>query len=156
MRETLVESARPDGVKAELRDTDTHIHYLRSLVRPPAGSRAVPQDVFWLVDGTTYLGEIRIRRRASGSHPSIKSHLYYEIRPSRRGRGLGIEMLRRGLLKARALGHRRLLASAQESNQPSRRMLEQLGARLIARRTIPHTGGTFRLYEIRLAARRTA
>lgn len=149
MKEVLVQSAYPDRVRDVLQDVGAHVRYLNSLRNiNRTGGGAVRQHVLWLVDGRSYVGEIRLRDRPSGRHPSIASHVYYEIRPSRRRRGYGTEILHMGMKKARALGWRNVIVSCAVSNTASKRIIERNGGRLLDRRRVPGERSVMLLYRI--------
>lgn len=105
---------------------------LRSLEhRPLSGGRPVRQSVYWLADGQRYLGTFVLRHVAAGRYPSIRSHVYYEVRPSERGHGYGHVLMRLGLRKARRLGMRTLRVACSEANVRSRAIIEAANGRLL-------------------------
>jgi predicted acetyltransferase len=112
---------------------DFAVHLAKLLLHqssPPAGS--VPQSVFWLIFEEQYVGMIKIRHRLSAELSVIGGHMGYEIRPTRRGQGLGTQMLALGLREAGLLGLRSVLVTCDESNVGSRRVIERNGGQLEA------------------------
>lgn len=97
----------------------------------------VRQSVYWLVDGRRYIGTFILRHVAAGRFPQIRSHVYYEVRPSERGRGYAHVLLRLGLLKARRAGMRSLRIACSEANVRSRRVIESAGGLLLKAVRVP-------------------
>ena len=92
---------------------------------PPGGR--VPSTTLWLVDGNEYLGRISIRHRLTDLLRIYGGHIGYDIRPSRRGQGLGGLMLRAALPHAHALGIDPAMLTCDVDNQASWRMIERCG-----------------------------
>lgn len=126
LREFAKESAHPQRLREEAACFDDYLRYWRRLSRGLVAG-IVPLTTYWLVDGPRYLGMVQIRHVPSGRHPSIKSHLYYEIRPSARRHGYGTALLRLSLPKARRLGIRQLLIACDRRNTASRAVIERNG-----------------------------
>jgi predicted acetyltransferase len=105
--------------------------YARYLIadqaRPPTELDRVPSSVFWLVDGTAYIGRVNLRHRLNPRLRRLGGHIGYEIRPTQRGRGYGKLALRLALQRARGLGLRRVLLVCAENNVASRRIIEANG-----------------------------
>lgn len=87
----------------------------------------VPETMFWLVDGDTFLGQVRIRHVLNEHLLRIGGHIGYYIRPSMRHRGYGTEILRLALPKAQELGINRALLTCDETNIGSRKIIEKNG-----------------------------
>ena len=90
---------------------------------------AVARSEWWLVDGRSYIGRIEIRHKASGRDPRAKSHVYYEIIPSRRARGYATLMLQLARRKAASLGLKHLLISSDPTNIASVKVIANNGGR---------------------------
>lgn len=129
LRESLPSSANPEALRDQIAHLSDHMRWWRRIASHRKRRDRV--HTYWLVDGTQYLGFCQVRLSPSGRHPSIKSHLYYELRPSRRGRGLGGILFAQTLNKARELGLRIVLVACSISNTPSRAIIEEAGGRLV-------------------------
>ncbi len=93
---------------------------------PPAPGK-VASTTLWLVDGDAYLGRISIRHGLSDSLRVIGGHIGYDVRPSRRGQGLGGQMLALALPHAGALGIDPAMLTCDAQNTASWRMIERCG-----------------------------
>ena len=87
----------------------------------------VPQTVFWLVDGDTYIGRLSLRHRINDDLRRIGGHIGYDIRPSMRRRGYGTRALSLALDEARRIGLDRVLITCDRENIGSRRIIERNG-----------------------------
>ena len=87
----------------------------------------IPATMYWLVDGTTFLGRLSIRHQLTKNLRKVGGHIGYAIRPSKRGKGHGTKMLTLSLAKARELGLRKVLITCDETNMASRRVIEKNG-----------------------------
>jgi predicted acetyltransferase len=94
-------------------------------VLPPGGRE--PSTTLWFVEGDEYLGRISIRHRLDERLRFYGGHIGYDIRPSRRGQGLGGLMLRMGLPHAKALGIDPAMLTVDVTNTISWRMIERCG-----------------------------
>lgn len=92
----------------------------------------VPSFTFLAGDGKQLFGIIDIRLQLTQAH-YYSGHIGYSVRPDCRGRGIGTELLRLGLEKARKLGLGRVMLSCQENNLASRKIIETNGGRLSER-----------------------
>lgn len=128
-----------------------YLNHMRSASRGRALSQGeVRRLELWLVNGARYLGRIQIRLAPSGSYHSIRSHIYYEIRPSERSKGFGRMLLRQGLLWADDLGLRTVLLACRSANTRSRRIIEENGGILVRQVRIPPENEEYLLYRITL------
>jgi predicted acetyltransferase len=89
----------------------------------------VPDTVLWLVEGDEYIGRVSIRHSLNEWLREFGGHIGYEIRPSRRRRGYGTQILRLALPQARALGLHRALITCDEDNLGSKRIIEANGGK---------------------------
>lgn len=118
-----------------LRDISDNFEGLLQKLRE-AGDRAkvppdrVPMSDFWLIDGEEYAGRLSLRHELNETLLLWGGHIGYQIRPSKRMRGYGKEILRLGLIKARELGLRRVLVTCDEDNIGSRKIIESNGGQL--------------------------
>ena len=91
------------------------------------GAGKVASTTLWLVDGDVYLGRVGIRHELNAALRVFGGHIGYDIRPSRRGQGLGTELLRLALPHARALGIDPAMLTCDAENVASWRMMERCG-----------------------------
>ena len=105
------------------------IHKDRNKISP----NLVPTTEYWLIEGDehegTYLGTFSLRHELNDLFMRSGGHIGYQIRPSRRLRGYGKELLRLGLQKARLLGYTRVLVTCDENNISSKKVIEYNGGR---------------------------
>jgi predicted acetyltransferase len=87
----------------------------------------VPATTLWLVDDREFVGRITIRHYLSDALRVIGGHIGYTIRPSRRGQGLGTQMLALALPAAHALGIDPAMITCDGENLASRRVIERNG-----------------------------
>ena len=111
-----------------------------------------PFTLLWFVDDSReFLGALHIRHTLAHEYArTIAGHVRYGIRPSRRGQGLGTEMLELAKDHARGLGHQRLLVVCREANTASRRLIERCGGVFETTVLDPHGAGVKRRYWIEL------
>jgi predicted acetyltransferase len=125
-RELLAEGKRPE----ELVTAETFPALLRRLADARANvvlPGKVGATTFWLVEGETYLGRISIRHDLTDSLRVFGGHIGYDIRRSRRGQGLGGQMLALALPYAYALGIDPAMLTCDAANIASWRMIERCG-----------------------------
>ncbi len=80
----------------------------------------VPQSTFWLVrNGERILGCSRLRHALTSLLSHQGGHIGYDIRPNERGKGYGNLLFALTLRKARELGFREVLVTADEANVAS-------------------------------------
>lgn len=89
----------------------------------------VPSSTFWLVDGDELLGVSNLRHRLNDGLRAYGGHIGLGIRPSRRGQGLGIELLARTIEQARARGIGDVHIHCHADNDASARMIRRVGGR---------------------------
>jgi predicted acetyltransferase len=90
----------------------------------------VPMSDFWLIDGDEYVGRLSLRHELNEALLVWGGHIGYQIRPSKRRRGYGKEILRLGLIKAKERGLNRVLVTCDEDNIGSRKIIEHNGGQL--------------------------
>jgi predicted acetyltransferase len=90
----------------------------------------VPSSEFWLIDDNEFIGRLSLRHELNEFLLKMGGHIGYEIRPSKRRQGYGIEILRLGLEKANELGLRRALVTCDEDNFGSKKIIEHNGGKL--------------------------
>jgi predicted acetyltransferase len=89
----------------------------------------IPQSHFWLIDNNEFIGILSLRRGLDETFIRISGHVGYQIRPSKRQRGYGKELLRLGLQKAKELGFTRILLTCDEDNIASKKVIESNGGK---------------------------
>ncbi len=87
----------------------------------------VPSTEYWLIDGDEFIGTLNIRHELNDYLYRIAGHIGYSIRPSKRRRGYGKEILRLGLQKARERGLTKVLITCDEDNIGSKKIIEYNG-----------------------------
>lgn len=110
----------------------------------------VPQDMCWLVDGETFIGETGIRYRLNDWLIQIGGNVGYGIRPKFQRRGYGKLILKLALERLRASGVDRALVTCYDSNIASGRVIEANGGVLENLIEDPRGGGKSRRYWIDL------
>ena len=111
----------------------------------------VPQSTFWLIrDEQRILACSRLRHTLNAFLEELGGHIGYDVRPSERRRGYGTLLLRLTLDKARDLGLKRVLVTADSPNVASWRIIEKNGGVLCGEAVSQHTGELLRKYWIKL------
>jgi predicted acetyltransferase len=119
------------AVKSISKDFARHIQRLLDQANPSKlKSGYVAASEYWLIDGDEWVGRLSLRHELNEFLLKIAGHIGYEIRPSKRRRGYGKEILRLGLEKARELGLRRVLVTCDEDNIGSKKIIEANGGQL--------------------------
>ncbi|MEN6314726.1 MAG: GNAT family N-acetyltransferase [Clostridiaceae bacterium] len=90
----------------------------------------VPQTKYWLMINGRPAGIGKLRHYLNDNLRKTGGHIGYCIRPSERGKGLGIILLDEMLKKARELSIPKALITCNETNIPSRRVAENNGGKL--------------------------
>lgn len=84
----------------------------------------VPASSFWLIDDGEYIGSLNLRHELNDDLLHFGGHIGYDIRPSKRRKGYGKEILRLGLEKACERGLRQVLVTCDETNIGSKKIIE--------------------------------
>ena len=109
----------------------------------------VPHSTFWLLEDDTHVvGVSNIRHRLTPSLLREGGHIGYGIRPSVRGRRLGIEILRRSLQRAREIGIRDVLVTCGADNVGSARVIRRNGGVLESEAFLPERNEIVQRYWI--------
>lgn len=88
----------------------------------------VPSSTFWLAEGgKRVLGAINVRHRLNEFLLNFGGQVGYAIRPSERNKGYGKEILRLGLIEAKALRLEKVLVCCMKENAASERIIEVNG-----------------------------
>lgn len=80
----------------------------------------VANSTYWLVHRDRILGVSNLRHSLTPALMQCGGHIGYGVRPTEQGRGVGKEILRLTLLKARSRGIERALLTCDQSNAASR------------------------------------
>lgn len=100
----------------------------------------VAQIIYWLIDDKKYVGRLHLRKKLNKQLRVRGGNVGYEIRPSERKKGYGAEILRLGLLKAKAQGFKKILIDCRESNIASKKIIEANGGIFIDRMKVEGEG----------------
>ena len=105
------------------------VRALRALGDPSRRFRGGYVDrVLWLVDGGEYVGQVSIRPELCTRYLiTYGGHIGYSIRPSRRGRGYGNEILALALKVSEEMGLKKVLITCDSDNIASRKIIERNG-----------------------------
>lgn len=87
----------------------------------------VPATLYWAVVDNKVVGRLDLRHYLNKRLASIGGHIGYSVSPSERGKGYATEMLRLGLKEAKKLEVKKALVTCDETNHPSRRVIEKNG-----------------------------
>ncbi len=111
----------------------------------------VQQSTFWLVQNEQrILACSRLRHTLTPYLEEFGGHIGHDVRPSERGRGYGTQILKLTLDKAREIGLKRLLVTADSANVASWRIIEKNGGVLRSEAISPETDAFLRKYWIEL------
>lgn len=89
--------------------------------------RFVAETVYWLVENDEFIGRTVIRHELTETLLREGGHIGYAIKPSKRKKGYGREMLKLALLKAKELGLKKVLLTCNENNFGSKKIIESNG-----------------------------
>jgi len=109
--------------------------YLRGQVHMAEGvgidpTRHVPQTRYWLFVNGRPVGIGKLRHSLNENLRRLGGHIGYTIRPSERGKGYGILILRELVKRAAEMGIGEVLLTCTEDNVVSRRVIERNGGEL--------------------------
>jgi predicted acetyltransferase len=90
----------------------------------------VPSSTYWLIDNEQFIGRVSIRHYLNGDLKKFGGHIGYIIRPSKRKKGYGAQILKLALLKAKKLGINKALITCNESNIASQKIIENNNGKL--------------------------
>lgn len=131
-----------DALVARLRDCALGIGLPRGFV---------PHSTAWLVrDGVEVVGVANIRHSLTPALRREGGNIGYGIRPSARGCGMGNELLRAALVRARALGLWEALLTCSKDNIPSVKVILRHGGVLESEEFLPERGEIVQRYWIKL------
>ena len=89
----------------------------------------VPDSIYWLVEGDTYIGRVSVRHMLNDYLWPVGGHIGYDIRPTERRKGYGKRILALALPKAKEIGLKSVLLTCDNDNMASRTIIEANGGR---------------------------
>jgi predicted acetyltransferase len=115
-----------------LHDLDTFAAYTRRLRDLALPTTWLPDDIvhsttLWWVEGEEYLGRLSIRHSLTPWLLELGGHIGYVVRPTARRQGNATAMLIASLPVAHALGIDPVLVTCDDTNEPSRKVIEAAG-----------------------------
>lgn len=103
----------------------TILHNKAKGINLPVGHS--PEHFFWLIDAGEFIGITSIRTVATDWVTHEGGHIGYSIRPSKRNKGYGKNILRLVLPKAKEFGFEKVLITCDENNIGSKKIIETNG-----------------------------
>jgi predicted acetyltransferase len=128
IRELADEARYPFPLEFEHDDFPALLRRLDNLERGvgvPEGF--VPSSTYWLIDGAHLVGVSNLRHTLNDKLRHCGGHIGLGLRPSRRGRGLGSELLALTIKKAKERGIGEIHVHCYKRNTPSARMILRNG-----------------------------
>jgi predicted acetyltransferase len=109
----------------------------------------VPHSTFWLVrDESEVVGVSNIRHSLTPALRHEGGNIGYGIRPSARGQGLGVTILRQSLARSVALGLTQVLLTCGKQNLASAKSITRNGGILDSEEYLPDRGEIVQRYWI--------
>lgn len=87
----------------------------------------VSHTTYWLIDGDELIGRADIRHSLTEKLLQEGGHIGYDIRPSKRRKGYGRDILKLVLQKVKTLGLTKVLITCDETNSGSKKIIEANG-----------------------------
>lgn len=122
-----------EGPKKEVGPSNIELHIKESRDHakgknlPP---KYVPYSIYWLIDKEQFIGRVSIRHRLNKELKKFGGHIGYIIKPSKRKKGYGTQILKLALLKAKKLGIKKILITCSEINVASQKIIEKNNGKL--------------------------
>lgn len=88
----------------------------------------VSETIVWLVKDGTYIGTVDIRHRLNWHLEKWGGHVHFNIRPSLRGKGYGIKILKKAMPIINYLGIDKALITIDPKDKAAIRIVESCGA----------------------------
>lgn len=121
-----------DRVKSEIKDPVSFVKTIRDKSKSKGlASGQLPFTRYWLIDGDEYIGTLRLSDNISQKMKYHEGNMGYQIRPSKRKKGYGSEILRLGLVKAKSIGLKKVYLNCSKDNIASQKIIQKNGGRLI-------------------------
>ena len=136
--------------KADYRDFDD---YLESLEIKEATDQLVTDTTLFCLDTeeNRFVGAVNIRHQLNDYLLRAGGHIGDGVRPSKRGKGIGTEMVALTLEECRRLGIRRVLMCCSQDNIPSARTIQKNGG--VLENEVEENGRIMQRYWIDLMTR---
>lgn len=87
----------------------------------------VPETVVWLVKDKDYIGTVDIRHRLNWHLEKWGGHVHFNIRPSMRGKGFGMKILKKAMPIINYLGIEKALITIDPEDKAAIRIVEACG-----------------------------
>lgn len=127
----LREFSKEGSKEADLSNVQEYIKKSREYAKGknlPKGY--VPSSTYWLIDNEQFIGRASIRHYLNNNLKKYGGHIGYIIRPSKRKKGYGTQILKLALLKAKKLGIKKALITCDDSNIASQKIIENNNGKL--------------------------
>lgn len=111
----------------------------------------VPASTYWLICQNRIVGTCNLRHELNDFLREFGGHVGFSIRPSERNKGYGTQMLRLLLKKTQELGIERVLATCDDNNIASSRVIEKNGGKFANKVTKDDSEVPIRRYWIDLS-----
>ena len=121
-----------ENIQLEMKDPIVFVKTINNKSRGKGlAAGQLPFIRFWLIDGDEYIGTLRLSPNITQIMKYREGNIGYQIRPSKRKKGYGSEILRLGLLKAKNVGLKQVYLNCSRDNIASKNIIEMNGGRLI-------------------------
>ncbi len=113
------------------KDFEKYVEKINNYIKgAPLINGFVPESTFWIVENDEYIGRVSIRHKLTQELEKVGGNIGIDIRPSKRGMGLGKEAMKLALQKAHEVGLNKVLLTCNVNNIPSKKMIEACGGEL--------------------------
>lgn len=138
----------PRAIFKDYSDFDQYIHKL-NVDSKTATETFVPSSTYFVLDEDrhVFVGAISIRHYLNEALRNGGGHIGDGVRPSERRKGYGTDIVRLGVLKARELGIKDIMISANTNNIGSKKTIIKNGG--IYEKTVLEDGEPLEIYWIR-------
>lgn len=116
----------PAAVRQYRGDIKEYLDYLEMMEKDPP-RLLVPATVFFLTDGKKILGAIDIRHFLNSGLARYGGHIGYGVRPSRRGKGLAVQMVKLAMPFMRSIGLEKVMICCKKDNGASAKTIINCG-----------------------------
>ena len=89
----------------------------------------VPETIVWLVKDDQYIGTVDIRHRLNWHLEKWGGHVHFNIRPSMRGLGFGMKILKKAIPIINYLGIDKALITVKPNDEAAIRIIEACGGK---------------------------